>query len=310
MLVYSVSGLSQIEAKNVITPKIIMLTHGRCMDGVTCAVIAKKIWPDALCVMSSHGVINELLTRCLMMVSVGGTILISDIACSQEKLKDSFEILRQKKITLYIFDHHQTNNWLRNINLEDENVLGKIVFTSERCGAKITYDHFLPQYPQLLSPYDQLVEIVNDRDLWLRKNKFSNLFAYLHIIYGDEDFCNRFIENPDVQFVEKERILLDFYQKQQKKILHSLLESIHLKTDKQGVSYGVIYGEGDSSELLNEALKKYNLEYALLVNLHRRSVSVRSRGDFDCALYAEKFGGGGHKRASGFALTSFTVPSF
>ena len=89
-----------------------------------------------------------------------------------------------------------------------------------------------------------------------------------------------------------------------------MLSNMYVKKDKNNFTYGVIYGEGESSELLNRAINEYNLEYALLINLNNKRASIRGKGNLDCAKYAEKFGGGGHRCASGFIIHDFKKPNF
>ena len=46
----------------------------------------------------------------------------------------------------------------------------------------------------------------------------------------------------------------------------------------------------------------FNLEYAMLIDLNNNKGSIRGRGNFDCASFAEEHGGGGHRCASGFRI--------
>ena len=61
----------------------------------------------------------------------------------------------------------------------------------------IFYDVMIERY-EFLKPSRQLIELVNDRDIWLNKDPRSKQLNILHWIYGDNQFTDRFLENPNV----------------------------------------------------------------------------------------------------------------
>ena len=80
-----------------------------------------------------------------------------------------------------------------------------------------------------------------------------------------------------MQLTLKERTLLDYQERKEDENHDLLLENIKIEADSKGLKYGIIYGNGASSELLERALYEKELEYALLVNLNaKRGSSVRS----------------------------------
>ena len=158
-----------------------------------------------------------------------------------------------------------------------------------------------------MEKYREFSNVINDRDLWINKDPRGEIFQNLHHMYDDELFVKRMLENDSFDLSHDEQLLLDFQKRKSDQYQKFLLQTIEIKTDENGFSYGVIYGSGVGSNLLDRAIHDHDLEYALLVNLNAQRASIRSRGNFDCAEFAVKRGGGGHKCAAGFSV-DFKLP--
>lgn len=291
--------------KRIISSAII--THKNCPDGSASAVIAKNIFPTIALFPCNHQQIDHQILKILNGLDTGEKLLISDICCKEEVLTKMLPLIKEKKIFLGIYDHHDSTNWLKNFKLP-EGVEGEIIFDSSRCGCKIFYDTYLKKFPEI-KVYEDFINVNNDRDLWLQQDKRSVSLAKFHQILGDQQYISRFLTNPRMAFDEKETLILEYEKEQETKKHHTLLNNMQVKIDENDFRYGLIYGEADSSDLLNLAIEKFDLEYAILINLNSRKGSIRSRGNMDCVEYASKFGGGGHRRASGFKI-DFKYPEF
>ena len=286
--------------------KSILITHGNCPDGAAAVVLAKKVFPDTKVVFGIHNKINEQIKKAALDLEISGNLWITDICCDQDVLIECQKILRKKEGTLGVYEHHQTRRWLQSLNPIADFEL-ECVYDEGRCGSKIFYD-VLVEKGHDLSVYQDFIEATNDRDLWLNQNPQGETLAELHEVLGDEKYIQRFIKNPQVEFTPTEDILLNHLRGKKKAKINKLLEKIEIKRDEMGFDYGVMFGEAPSSDLLNEAIRRFNLEYALLVNLNTRRASIRGRGNMDCADYAQKRGGGGHRCASGFRV-NFQMPN-
>ncbi|MFC1584457.1 hypothetical protein ACFL5V_02800 [Fibrobacterota bacterium] len=227
-------------------------------------------------------------------------LIIADICCKPDVLQQVMKVLKEKKAVLRIYDHHITQEWLRNISVPDGLDFG-VEFQLDKCASKMIYDAHVETYPEL-KRYADFSDIVNDRDLWINENKHGALLTKLHNIYDDEMFIERMAKSPSLELSEREKILLEYQGRKEEKYLVFLLETIKIMTDANGFRYGVLYGNGTSPELLDRALREKDLEYAMLVNLNAKRASIRSKGKFDCAEFALERGGGGHKCAAGFPV--------
>lgn len=287
---------------------VVLITHKNCPDGAAAAVLVKKVYPSAVVLHCVHEQVNQESLQAAEKISDGGKLIIADICPSQNTLDKLLKILETKKTFLGIYDHHQSNSWLEKYCCSKDEKM-EIVFDESRCGSKIVYDTLIKTHQKELEPYHDFIVISNDRDLWLQKDPRSYHLSLLHKILHDEKYVQRFLKNPFFDGDKSEKEILNFFADLQKKNEEKLLKRIIVKEDKNGYLYGVIYGDGDSSTLLNNAIVRFNLEYALLVNLNTKKVSIRSKGNFDCATYSEKYGGGGHRCASGFRI-KFDHPTF
>lgn len=289
------------------TKKSVIITHGDCPDGSACVTFAKFLVPNIHVVFGIHKLINDQVMSAISLVEEGGVLWITDIVCDKDCLSFISSALKNKKASLGIYEHHETRSWLQDyLPSNDLNV--EIIFDNNRCGSKIFYDSYLSSNPNL-SKFSDFSKVINDRDLWINQEVRGIQLAKLHQIYGDEKFVSRFLKNSTVQFTTDEKVLLTFVYEQEKKRIDSALNRMKIKKDSNGFTYGVVYDSGDSSDLLNAAIEKFNLEYAIMLDLNKGKGSIRGKGNMDCAIFSEKKGGGGHKRASGFPI-EFDRPVF
>ncbi len=270
-------------------------------------MLAKKAFPDIKIYHLAHNNLNNFYEKLVHRVPENSSILLIDICCDKAFLNVSAEKLKKKNINIEIYDHHETNDWLASFKFSDS-VKSKIIFDLEKSASLIFFEAMLPDHPEL-EKYREFVIAINDRDLWLNQTKEGVLLAKLHQSLGDAEFVARFFTNPSVVFDEKENFLLNVEKRKEDKKNEILLNRINLKEDENKLPYGVIFGDANSSDLLNLAIIKYNLAYAILINLNSKKGSIRSNGQFDCAKYAENFNGGGHKNAAGFRI-DFDFPEF
>lgn len=288
-------------------PKYILVTHGSCPDGCAAAVLATKIFPHLQVVWGTHNSINDQVMQAALRLRDGGTLILADICSDAETLGKVAEDLKTRGGKLLVCEHHQTREFL-SVWKAPEGLSCEVIFDNGRCGSKIFFDRWVSEKPEL-APYEDFIRLTNDRDLWLNQDAKSADFARLHHTQGDARYLARFVENPSTTLTLVEQTILDYQARKDQEKIDRLLERIEIKDDDMGNTYGVIYGEADSTEMLHQAIQKHDLEYAIHINLNAGKGSIRGRGKFDCAAWAEKRGGGGHKSASGFPV-KFVRPKF
>jgi oligoribonuclease NrnB/cAMP/cGMP phosphodiesterase (DHH superfamily) len=279
----------------------IIVSHGHCPDGAAAVVVARQVCKQTEYVCGLHDRIDQQILNAAHRISHQGTLWICDISCSEDTLNKVCEILISKEVTLGIYEHHISRNFLSKYRLPDD-IEGEIVFDMDRCGSKIFYDTMLERHPARLSPYTDFIRLTNDRDLWINSDVKSAELSALHSILGEDKFIQRFYKNPEVEFADSETILLEYEKDQLMRKMHRHMDHIEIKTDPEGIKYGIMVGEGKASEICNAAIHKFELEYVFMLDYNHRRASIRSREYFDCAAFASERGGGGHERAAGFPI--------
>ena len=287
--------------------KCAIIAHSNCPDGMATVILSRVLYPTVVFFYGIHNSINETVLRTVKNIEEDGVLWIADICCDQKVLDEVFAIASQKSVFIGIYEHHVSKNWLQSYQIP-ANAKGEIVYHEEKCAGLIIYDHYKERFPAI-KKYSDFIYLTNDRDLWINQDKRNILMVKLHQILGDKEYVERFTNNSSTELAKEEQILVDYTLKLDNLRKEKLLRDLKIKIDDNNYKYAIIYGEGESSDLLNSAIKKYDLEYAILLNLNTKKGSIRSRGNFNCATFSEKLGGGGHRCASGFRL-NFKAPEF
>ncbi len=280
----------------------ILVFHSHCPDGAAAAATALRAQRKAHLVYGQHEKIDQQVMDAAQHVHEGGWLWIADICCSRAALEAACQTLVDRGGRLGVYDHHISSSWLKDFQLPGA-LKGEIHFDVQRCGARIFFEAQLTDNNARLAPLTDFIDLTNDRDLWLNKKPASVDLSMLHTIYGDERYIQRFIKNPSTELSPEEKALVAYERENLQRRTHRMLSEIKIKKDAAGHRYGVLVGEGKSSDVCNAALEKLDLAYVCMVDFNSGRVSLRSRDDtFNCAEFALKKGGGGHARAGGFPI--------
>jgi oligoribonuclease NrnB/cAMP/cGMP phosphodiesterase (DHH superfamily) len=284
----------------------IIVSHGNCPDGAAAVVVAKAIERHAEYICGLHGKVDDQILAAAQRLSKDGTLWITDISCGPETLDKVFELLMAKNCSIGIYEHHISRNFLEKVKIP-EGLNGEIIFDLHRCGSKIFYEAMKDHHPSRLAGLEEFITLTNDRDLWINADIRSAELSSLHSILGEDRYIQRFLKEKSVEFSESERVLLDYEKEQLMRRMHKVMDKIVIKTDEQGLKYGIMVGEGKASEVCNAAIHKFKLEYVCLLDYNSGRASIRSHEIFDCASFATARGGGGHERAAGFPIQEPTL---
>ena len=198
------------------------------------------------------------------------------------------EQLAQRLRGLVILDHHVTAQ-------ADMEGLAYAVFDMERSGAHLAWNFFHPE-----KPLPELLAYVEDKDLWrFRLPESREVTAALRSYPMDFAVWDAF----QIEQLQREGVALLRLQDQQ-------VES-HCKRMRWenlgGYRIPVVNASDYRSEIANRlctlhpeapfAAAYYDTQEGF------RSWSLRSVGEFNVAVLAKRWGGGGHKNASGFTET-------
>lgn len=260
-----------------------VLYHANCYDGFGAAYAAwKKFGDEAKYIPVSYGSPPPS--------TPGATeIFVVDFSYSREVLLGLAE-----RAPTYVLDHHKTaEEALRDLAAPNLNV----IFDMARSGAKITWD-FL--HAPLTRP-PRLIEHISDRDLWKFELPGS---AKLHkaLVSYPMDFKVWDTLDCDTLIAEGETC---------ERLYTSLVKNICSSAwigSLDGRPTPMVNTSIAWSEVGHELLEQYpDHPVVASFTVMKNSImwSLRSRAEFDCSEIAKKFGGGGHKNASGFKAARY-----
>lgn len=258
--------------------------HRDCPDGFCAAFVAKKKYPEATLVGVTYGEPDPTFAE-------GMNILMVDFSYPRETIARMHE---QAK-SLLVLDHHKTAE-------KELEGLPFAVFDMTRSGAGLTWDYLLgkdsggePDFPR---PW--YVNYVEDRDLWTWKLPESKeisgyIMALPHTIEAWSVLDT--ISLKDAAFMgEAIRLHIDHYVEK----VSAQFQMGFLDGHRAAV---VNAAYPNISDVLNEVCKGAEVGLGWFERGDGlMQFSLRSVGDLDVSVIAKRFGGGGHRNASGFQM--------
>ena len=276
------------ESKRSVSKDILVLYHGNCTDGFSAAWAAwKKLGDNA-----------EYIAVKLDMPPdeefVGKEIYMLDFVYDEQYLRDL--IGRNKKVVA--IDHHITNK--RTAEMVPDHL-----YDIGHSGAVLAWKYFHPneKIPKLLA-------YVEDNDLW-KHSLLSTRELWMYVDLFDFDFnvwsklADDF-ENPAKceDYIEKGGLLLKYRSKTVERLI-----SVHATAVSfEGFKAYAVNARAFHSEVgmvLTEKFPPIGIVWGQESD-GRIHISLRSDGTVDVSEIAAKFGGGGHKKAAGFYVESFS----
>lgn len=274
-------------AKKKKEPNTIVFYHGKCTDGFTAAWAAwKSLKRKAEYVPLRHGEEIPNYPEC-----VKEKIVYFLDFCPEEKVLKEIQALSK---SLLVLDHHKT--------MEEKcgHLTDICIFDMSRSGAGMAWDHFSKKK----LGRSLLVEYVQDRDIWnnrLVETEAVNLLIFqTEFSFENWDNLHEKLSDPaqTESILEQGRNLVNF----KKRIIDSSILNVQ---NVKFLGYENVPVVNFSSFLVSDILNQICEEDFFAVSWHVTSsgmisYSLRSRGDFDVAMLAQKLGGGGHKNAAAF----------
>lgn len=277
--------------------------HANCFDGFGAAYAAwKKFGDEAKYIPASYG--KEHISDNPFQPE--DEIYILDYSVSNEE----FDQLAETVAKLVMLDHHKTalERFTEEAPLSPdsdgllhatENVYVK--FDMRKSGALLAWEYFHA------SPVPQLIQWVSDRDLWQFKlDGTKEAHAYIAAKRRDFDIWNTMMMEMETVWGRANVLGMGKLLLSQQDITVDMICKKAYTTNIAGYNVPVVNSTSHWSEVGNKLLElnpgcKFAASYGDQPD-GTRMYSLRSVGDFDVALIAQKFGGGGHKNASGFRV--------
>ncbi len=275
---------------------IVIIYHADCRDGFGAAYAAWKKFGDTASYLPwrDHTVAPEGLTD--------KEIYIVDFSF----VRSTIEVLIAENKSVVVIDHHQTAE-------ADVVAYPQNVFDNNHSGCVLAWQYFHPgtEVPELLY-------YIEDHDLWrfaLTENREYNVaLGQYEVSFEVWDALIEELkdENKKINFIAKGALIAKFEDKLIATIMKTRERVLFEGNEVWAINAERIYRSilGNKLAELNEAEGNIAIGIVYYHSHGRVNISLRSRGDVDVAALAEKYGGGGHKRAAGIEVASFAELPF
>jgi len=277
------------------------------MDGVTAAAVAWHAhYPENAPLrvsLSGYGEVDELMLETLRG---NARLLVLDLFCQRRETVDEVDTLFPEGGEPLLFDHHKTT----------EERFGNrkwMVIDTSACAAKVYYDWILkrdiPTAPRRrLDSLADLVDIANDRDLWLGKREESRLWQALVTLCGPWSVFARLVANPSSTLTEEERDVAECFVVRQEERFSRAREKVIRSGDALVWVGADLLEYGDVSDFCGLLLDRSDDPPRLVAVANRKvsgdwAISMRSREGLAGRLVGllrdgRKVRGGGHGDAA------------
>ena len=260
----------------------VILYHANCIDGFGAAFAAwKKFKNRATYLPVEHQVPPPEGLK-------GKIIYTVDFCYGAQDLR---KLVKANK-EVVVLDHHIGVK-------EDMEEATKYVFQNDHSGSVITWNYFHPKrkIPKLLLH-------IEDTDLWKFKLPHTKeVSAALELVPFDFKIWDKIVKGCESlrtrkKFIEKGENVREYQMAVVKRVVLKAQEA-----EFEGYRTLVANSPILASEIGNTlVMKKPPIAIVWSADRKRINVSLRSDGTVDVSEIAKKYGGGGHRAASGFAL--------
>jgi oligoribonuclease NrnB/cAMP/cGMP phosphodiesterase (DHH superfamily) len=267
--------------------------HAGCPDGFGAAYAAWRAWgARGRCVARGHDDPFDPLAH------EGDEVVFADIALPNALLRDLGDVAQR----VVVLDHH----WSARRQFESDPQLAiflagrghEVCFDLEHSGAVLAWRHFHPDEPE-----PDLLRYVEDQDLWAWKLPESLAVNAAIGSYPRElDVWEELVSRPWQELAREGEPILRAMRTDVERALrfaHPLrvggleLEAVNSLHHRSHIGHAL----AERAAFGTRAGAVYRFVGA------RADVSLYSIGDFDVSAIAARYGGGGHRNASGFSVS-------
>ncbi|MDP4084843.1 MAG: DHHA1 domain-containing protein [Bacillota bacterium] len=289
------------------------------LDGFGCGLVAKLAYGEKTDISyCSYRNLNQRVENFLENpASKNNEIYITDLAVN-ENVEKKLVKRSNERHPIQIIDHHVTAMHFNQYKW----ALVKIEYEDGRktCATSLFYDYLVQHHKlERMKSLEEFIDLVRQYDTWewernnnIAAKRLNDLFYILEREKFEEEILKRLRENPtSFSLSEKENLLLDIEEKKIERYIYSKSRQL-VQTFVDGFCVGIVHAEQYLSELGNALNKLYpHLDMILLLNQGGKKVGFRTIHDhIDVSEYATRFGGGGHKKASGCEMTKEAFEKF
>lgn len=282
--------------------KDIIISHAKDIDGVSPIILLKLCHREIDYHLLENGEIEEKLPIILSDVTEEyENIYITDLSLSE----NMYQWIETKnwKDKIHIFDHHISHSYAT--------IYPYVTIDIEECATSLFFRHLKLLYPEFMNKdsLEQYVEHVLNLDLWHwveKKDFLAKQLGDLFGILGNIDYIEYFYQ----KLSSEDEFFLTSFEHKLLQIEDNRIKRYYERKNKSMLMFsyhshqmGVVFAENYCSELgmmLQNAHPE--LDFIAMINVEG-GVSLRTqKNDIDLSEIATLFGGGGHRKASGFGV--------
>jgi uncharacterized protein len=297
-----------------------LYTHND-LDGLGCGILAKIAFGEEVEVhYNSVARLNSQVERYFEITKPNqqkeDMLLITDLTVNDANSKRIDQFVKAGSKAQFI-DHHKTALHLNKFDW------AKVIVSYEdgrlTSATALFYDYLTANQNISFSPsVEEFVELIRQYDTWeweknnlLKAKQLNDLFSLLSLDDFESKMIERLKNDDSFSFNEFEQQLLKMEEEKINRYIRKKNREL-VQTFIGEHCVGIVHAEMYHSELGNE-LGKANghLDYIVILNMGGKKVSFRTIHDhIDVSAVAEKFGGGGHAKASGCTMNETAYKLF
>lgn len=304
--------------------KILHITHND-LDAVGCDLIARlyarSIGKDIITKFVNVSVAHKIINECFQMIENNeltdiDEIIISDLSLNEKTGELINNFIVKSHINLVHLDHHASTildnvySWCT-VNRDTPPISAAMMMFN-------TYRHIISENIGKIDTafVFEFIENVSRYDTWMWKRDYRDgteeWYNILCKFYGPQEysdilFTNTVNNHVGPNFISKtDKVIIENYIRKRDEDVKSVISNpnrIYIKKDPEtGFTFGYILQSGEYVNSVMEAvyLNYPNIDVVAALFPTTRTISFRSNKDYvDCSKIAIKYGGGGHKTASG-----------
>ena len=291
--------------------KVLLFTHSQDIDGMGCAVLARKAFGDYTLVPTKTFEITKNVENYIKSKKIYDfdKIYVTDLCIKEPVLKfiDNDEILKNR---LLVLDHHKTEIEEGNNKYDFVNIIVQKNGRKES-GTSLFYNYLIQNnYLQRSNILDELVEWTRQYDVWDWESKNNINARNLHVLFevlGYDAYLKIINDKVDklnsIVFNNYEKEVIDKFNKEMEKNILNILNDmkcVDLSIDGNIFKVGFVKCPYKYRNDMNKFIKKnnvYNIDAVGMIMTDIETVSYRQVKDVDVSIISKYFGGKGHRGA-------------
>lgn len=281
----------------------ILATHMGCLDGSGSMIMFLRAGGKKENVRFVAAGMVERFVREDMPALAGKFVIFADIGL---KSNGGYVDQLERRGDVVLLDHHQTALHLKDRSWCD--------IRQDVCGTELCRQYFGLEDESSKA----LAAIIQDHDLWKRNDPRSVDLAAFTVFVGQDVFVDRFADRDIAKglFDPLEEEMMKIMTRRRDQFIAAalrkvIIKDVHWDTGKTARVGYIVSPEMNVSLLLDTLLTQHpDIDIGCQVNFERESVSLRSNNGYDVSEFAKKFGGGGHKAASGHRIPGSLLNAF